>query len=76
MNNTNKCGQISHMRPCTALLNVQLQQATEAVGWLKTSQGQQYFMGYILSKDVTQATTNFSKHLEPTQKFEQFVSGN
>jgi len=56
MNSTAKCGQISHMRPCTAVLNVQLQEATEAVGWLKTSRGQWYFTGYVLSKDVTQAT--------------------
>jgi len=56
MNSTVKCGQISHMGPCTAVLNVQLQQVTQAEGWLKTSQGQRYFTGYILCKDVTKAT--------------------
>lgn len=55
-NSTVKCDHISHMRTCTAGLNVQLQEATEAVGWLKTSQGQWYFLGHILCKDVTQAT--------------------
>ena len=70
MNSNVKCGQISHTGPCTAVLNVQLQEATQAVGWLKTSQGQQYFMGYILCKDGAQATwTNFSKDSESTQKF-------
>jgi len=56
MNSTIKCGQISHMGPCTTVLNVQLQETTEAVEWLKTSQGQRYFMGYIPCKDVTQTT--------------------
>lgn len=44
------------MGPCTTVLNVQLQETTEAVEWLKTSQGQRYFMGYIPCKDVTQTT--------------------
>jgi len=58
------------MGPCTAVLNVQLQEATEAVGWLKTSQGQRYFTGYVLCTDVAQETgTNLSKHLESTQMF-------
>jgi hypothetical protein len=51
------------VEPSTAVLNTQLQAATEAQRWLQTLQGQRYFIGLCLGDEVTQTTrTNFSGH--------------
>jgi hypothetical protein len=56
-----QCGQTSHQEPCTAVLNTQLQAATEAQGWLQTQQRKRCFIGLYLSDEATQTTrTNFS----------------
>jgi hypothetical protein len=58
-----QCGQTSHVKPSTVVLNTQLQAATEAQRWLQTLQGQQYFIGLYLGDEVTQTTrTNFSEY--------------
>jgi hypothetical protein len=50
------------VEPCTAVLNTQLQAATEAQGWLQTQQGQRQFISLYLGDEATQTTrTNFSE---------------
>jgi hypothetical protein len=58
-----QCGQTSHVEPSTAVLNTQLEAATEAQRWLQTLQGQRYFIGLYLDDEATQTTrTNFSEY--------------
>jgi hypothetical protein len=53
----------SQVEPSIAVLNTQLQAATEAQRWLQTLQGKRYFIGLYLGDEAMQTTrTNFSEH--------------